>query len=55
MRLLFLELVELSAGERERIFQERAVEPGVRCEVESLLSSLRQYWVPYELRVERRP
>jgi len=37
VRLLFLELVELSAGERKRIFQERAVEPGVRCEVESLL------------------
>ena len=37
VRSLFHELVGLAAGERERLFQERAVEPAVRSEVESLL------------------
>src|ERR1700751_6279121 len=37
VRNLFYELVDLSAGERERLFQKRAVEPAVRSEVESLL------------------
>jgi serine/threonine protein kinase len=37
VRRLFHELVDVPAGERERIFQERAVEPAVRSEVESLL------------------
>ena len=37
VRSLFHELVDLPADERERLFEERAVEPTVRSEVESLL------------------
>ena len=38
LRLLFHELVELSAGERERVFRERRIAAALRTEVESLLS-----------------
>jgi tetratricopeptide (TPR) repeat protein/predicted Ser/Thr protein kinase len=37
-RFLFHELVELSAGERERVFRERRIGAALRAEVESLLS-----------------
>lgn len=38
VRFLFHELVELSAGERERVFRERRIDAELRAEVESLLS-----------------
>ncbi|MDQ6699731.1 MAG: serine/threonine-protein kinase, partial [Acidobacteriota bacterium] len=38
VHLLFHEIVELSAGERERVFRERRIGAAVRAEVESLLS-----------------
>src|SRR6266567_4737695 len=37
VRLLFRELADLSAAERERVFQQREIQPRVRAEVESLL------------------
>jgi serine/threonine protein kinase len=37
VRSLFHELVDCPPGERERLFQERAIEPAVRSELESLL------------------
>jgi tetratricopeptide (TPR) repeat protein len=38
VRLLFHELVDLSPGDRERVWRERQIAPEVRAEIESLLS-----------------